>query len=146
MPATLEEEHRKALKRPIDGPYPDLAREVRRLMGHGNHDPERPFLTSRMGQNKSGVHYATIASAMRGFRVKEDALFRLAYGLGGDAKLLLSLAGYPPSAYFIRASAALAKTDDAGEDEIRAIYQRLPLSSRKLLLSLARSVQDCSSS
>lgn len=90
------EEREKARNRPIDGKYPEFAAEVRRLLGY---DGDRPFLTSRVAARKTGVNYSTVSAMVRGDRASASNIQKFADVLGGDADLLLSLAGFLPTSY-----------------------------------------------
>lgn len=90
-----EAERNKARNIPIDGEYPDFAKAVRYLLGWSE-DSDRPYLSTRAAQSKTGVNFTTISMAARGFRGKEDTVKKIAVGLGGDVDELLLLADYVP--------------------------------------------------
>lgn len=100
----------KAAARPIDGPYPELAKAVRELLGYCNDYPG-VALTSREASRKTGVNHATITTMMRGDRPSEGTILKLAKGLGGDAAQLLFLAGYLPADYDIIPKSSEGKSD-----------------------------------
>lgn len=83
----------KALQIPIEGPCPQLALEVRRLLGWTGDD--RPFLSTRQAARKIGVSNGTIASLAAGDRVSFETLIKLAQGTGVHPNSLLVVAGYP---------------------------------------------------
>lgn len=89
----LDEEREKACARPIDGRYPDLAREIRRLMGY---EGGRSFLTSRMVERRTGINHSTVTLMVRGDRPSYQNILKFVAGVGGDARHLLTLADYPP--------------------------------------------------
>ena len=107
-----ESERKKASARPIDGPFPDLAIEARRLLGW-DPDSDLPYLSTRAAHAKTGVNFTTIGLYARGFPGKRDTLTKLARGLGGDADRLLWAAGHIPMAQIDQKShaAGTAKTD-----------------------------------
>lgn len=78
---------------PIDGRYPELALEIRRILGW-NADDGLPFYTSRTAQRKVGVNHVTIANMARGDRPSVDTLVKFAEGFNADLTLLLKLSGY----------------------------------------------------
>lgn len=90
---TDKTERVKANARPVDGRYPEFAREVRRLLGYAG-DDGRPFLTSRMVSRKTGINHATVTTMVRGDRPSYQTILRLSHGLGGKLNRLLTLAGY----------------------------------------------------
>jgi len=92
----IDELRKKALERTIDGPYSDLAKEVRYLLGWVE-GSSRPYLTSRMAYRKTGVNYSTIAAMSKGDRGSYESVRKFAEGLGGDVDQLLLLAGYVPT-------------------------------------------------
>lgn len=141
MPATLEEEQRKARSRPVTGPHDGLARETRRLLGW---DGEREFLTARMAAQRAHISHATVATMARGDQVADGSLMKFARALGGDPALLLRLAGYPPSRYLSRreATGSSALPPDSDESDLLALYRALPPQGRRLLRALAEDVQD----
>jgi plasmid maintenance system antidote protein VapI len=85
------QEREKARARPIDYPYVEFATEVRRLLGY---EGDRPFLTARGAEIKSGVNHSTIAGMIRGKRGSRETIIQFAERLGGDPDLLLRLADY----------------------------------------------------
>lgn len=92
---TDKSQREAAQERPIDGRFPELAHEIRRLLGWVANDG-RPFLTSRMASRKTGVNYSTIAALTRGDRAGAETLRKLAEGLNGDVVGLMRAAGYLP--------------------------------------------------
>ena len=90
-----ENERAKSSALALDGPYPDLGREVRRLLGW-EVGSDHPYLSTRAAQTKTGVNFTTIALIARGFRARADTLKKIASGLGGDEDLLLVLADHIP--------------------------------------------------
>ena len=82
----------RAGARPIDGRYPQLAIELRRLLGWT--DENRPFLTTRMASRKTGISYATISTMAKGDRAGYDTTMAVAVGLNGDPETLLKASGY----------------------------------------------------
>ena len=135
MPRTLEAEKELAVARPITGPYPEFARELRRLMGHTD---ERPFLTGRMLSQKSHVSYTTIGEAMRGYRPGEASIQRLAHVLDADAGRLMRLAKYPASNYPPLPS--IPETE-AEESFILSVFRTLSPSGRRTLLAVAEAIR-----
>jgi transcriptional regulator with XRE-family HTH domain len=78
---------------PIDGRYPELAREVRRVLGWEAKDGQK-FYTSRSAQRKIGVNHVTIANMARGDRPSVETLVKFAEAFNVDLPHLLNLSGY----------------------------------------------------
>lgn len=89
---TLEDRER-AQARPVNGPYPEYAREVRRLLGYYSED-RRSFLSLRMAEGKTGVKHTTIGTMARGFRADVYNTRRFAESLSGDPDRLLAMGGH----------------------------------------------------
>ena len=115
MPDTDEEaQRRKASERPIDGEYPQMASEVRRLLGW-EVGSTRPFLTTRMAWRKTGVNHATVSTMSKGDRPSYQSIEKFAEGLGADVNNLLLLAGYLPRGMDIQKSMRDEPKDEAKE-------------------------------
>ena len=114
------EELEKVNSRPIDGVYPELAREVRRLLGF-DRASSRPYLTSRMASRKTGVNHSTITTTIRGDRPSYETVLKLAAGLGGDADHLLSLAGYANAGGVFSAGGKEKGASDVAKDELGTV-------------------------
>ncbi len=69
------------------GPHPELARQVRALLGP---------LSSRAAAGRTGVSHATIVAMTRGARVSVESLLKFAQGFRTPPDALLKAAGYPP--------------------------------------------------
>ena len=152
MPATLEEElkddqskddqlkeeakedQRRPYNRRPDGPYPELAAEIARLMGHGE-NTDRNYLSTRMAEKKTGVTYNYFAFLLRGRRVGANSLIQIAKGLRGDPLLLLRLAGYTEDQQ-------VGNIADQAENEIIAIYREFDQTGQDALLAVARALRD----
>lgn len=148
MPETEERLIERAHARRPDGPYPDLAREMRRLMGH-DPDPDlgpgqqsRPWLSTRAAESITGVNRMTIADALRGFRASAEVLLRFARTLGGDSWELLLASGYPAHDLLPPRAAGYDSALSPDEDALVGLCRRLPHAQRRLLLSLARAVEE----
>jgi transcriptional regulator with XRE-family HTH domain len=114
---SIEEKREKVAARPITGPYPALAREVRWLMGWNRGDRNRAFLSTRQAADATGVNHSTIAALTRGDRASERSLQQISDALLGDLQRLLFLAGYrmdesPARLRFVRARLLTLIGDD----------------------------------
>lgn len=69
------------------GPYPDLARIVREMMGN---------LSLRQAQTKTGVNYSTISHMVNGQRGSMELTIKFARGFMAAPNPLLRASGYPP--------------------------------------------------
>ncbi len=149
MPRTIEEERAVALRRPIQGQYPALAKEVRRLLGYETEDIKQ-FMTARQAASLAGISYGSMCDAVRGDRLRYDSLVKMATKLGGDPDKLLSLAGYDAKDYGRGhlSPAALSLLNEQGLDDspdaahLLEIYQNLSPERRQLLLAIAHAIQS----
>lgn len=149
MPRTIEEERAVALRRPITGKYPTLAKEVRRLLGY-EEDDIKHFMTARQAASRAKISYGSMCDAVRGDRLRYESLVKLAVGLDGDRDKLLNLAGYDAKDYGHGhlSPAALSLLNEQGLDgtpdaaHLLGIYQDLSPERRQMLLAIARVVQS----
>jgi transcriptional regulator with XRE-family HTH domain len=88
----MRTDREKADDADIPGPYKELAREIRRMLGYYSGDI--PLLSARQAALKSGVNHATIASLVRGGRASRSSLKQLAAAFVTDYAELERLAGY----------------------------------------------------
>lgn len=72
--------------KPIEGPYPELARLVREVLGD---------LSARVAARRSGVNYLTISNMAQGERGSMSSIIRFANGFRRDPNPLLIAAGWP---------------------------------------------------
>ncbi|MGI4792017.1 MAG: LexA family protein [Janthinobacterium lividum] len=135
---TTVSDREKAAARPIDGPFPEFAREIRHLLGYYAED-RRNFMTSRMAHRKTGVNYSTIASMTRGVRGSEDTIRKIAKGLGGDVDILLRLAGYES---FSSEEAAPDPLSRIGPSIRMSRLDRIPVSRRIASVGAQRGAGD----
>ena len=86
-------ERKKSVDRVIDGPYPEFAQEVRRLLGWEDNST-REYFSTRQASSITGVNYSTVSMMARGFRSSLNNIKQFANALGGDANLLSRLSGH----------------------------------------------------
>ena len=73
-------------EKPITGRYPELAKEMRRLLRG---------MSSRAAARKSGVNYATLSTMLHGDRASMESTVKVAQAFGADPNRLLEVSGYP---------------------------------------------------
>ena len=142
MPKTLEAVRDATRNIPIDGPFVELAQEVRRLLGWYEQDG-RPFLTSRMAARKTGFSHASFIRLARGEGARARTLDRIAEVLGGDAALLRRLAGFPAG----RKKRFQNPTPEdfrltPPEARLLSLFRALPSEEKSRLLALAQRGAD----
>lgn len=76
----------------IEGRYPNLAQEVRRMLGWYGAGPR---ITSRLASRRSDVSHTTINSMLAGDRPSMEMVIKFAEGMGIDPNILLRAANYP---------------------------------------------------
>jgi len=81
---------------PIDGLFPDLATETRKLLQANG------IRSSREAARRTGVNHATITTMIRGDRPSDGTLVKFACGLKTHPYDLLRLAGYSEENYILR--------------------------------------------
>lgn len=139
MPRTLHQEWITALDRPISGPYPALAQEVRKLLGHDSPNGSR-FLTGRMAAFKCGVNAASITDAANGYRLRMETLSKIAIGLGGDVDALLRAGGLSDYARPPHRKFGIDLGIGPEETEMLNLFSDLDPEKRQMLLAIARTV------
>jgi hypothetical protein len=83
----------KAANLPIEGPYKDGARFVRRILGWEESE-DRPYLSTRNAQHKTGISNGTINTLAHGGKVSSNIIEIFAQKMGEDAERLKRLFGY----------------------------------------------------
>ncbi len=139
MPRTLHQEWITALARPVSGPHPALAKEIRHLLGYDSPNGNR-FLTGRMACVKCGVNAASITDAANGHAIRMETLSKIAIGLGGDVDALLRAGGL---GHYARAPHRKVGVDlgiGPEETELLNLFSDLDAEKRQMLLAIARTV------
>jgi hypothetical protein len=119
------------------GPYPELARRVRALLGP---------LSSRAAAARTGVSHATIVAMTHGARVSVESLLKFAQGFCIQPDALLKAAGYPPlpppAVGPVQATPSGSEDEDpllkVGEDVDLGLLTRIPLAPGSVSANLSR--------